>query len=67
MFYSKPTVASMKLKEKKITAVQASEICGVTRTTVWRWIKAGKLESAMTAGGHHRINESTLLKFMSPK
>jgi len=54
----------MKIKEKKLTVVQASEICGVTRTTVWRWIKTGKLESAKTAGGHHRIKESTLLGFM---
>ena len=57
----------MNSQEKKLTVVEASKICGVTRTTVWRWIKTGELNAALTAGGHHRINESVLAKFMDKK
>ncbi len=53
--------------ENKLTVVEASKICGVTRSTVWRWIKTGQLDAATTAGGHHRINESILKAFMEKK
>lgn len=35
-------------------------MCSVTRATIWRWIKAGRLRSAATAGGHHRIHMDDL-------
>lgn len=54
----------MKNQEKKYTVVEASRICGVTRSTVWRWIKTGQLDAGATAGGHHRIDESVLNQFM---
>lgn len=51
--------------EKIVTISEASEICSVTRATIWRWIKSGKLKAAKTAGGHHRIGEKTLYEFMN--
>jgi len=39
---------------------------GVTRTTVLHWIKSGKLQPALTtAGGHYRIAESDLARFLA--
>lgn len=43
-----------------LTVSEAARICSVTRATIWRWIKAGHLRSAATAGGHHRIHLNDL-------
>lgn len=49
---------------KKIyTIPQAAKVCSVSRGTVWRWVKTGKLRAAVTAGGHHRILRDDLLEF----
>jgi excisionase family DNA binding protein len=47
-----------------ISISQASEQCNVSRATIWRWIKSGKLKASKTAGGHHRINEKDFQDFM---
>lgn len=47
-----------------LTVMKAARRCGVARVTVWRWIKSGRLPSAQTAGGHHRILQSELVSFM---
>lgn len=58
----------MTSKKKNIMSVtEVSEICGVTRATIWRWIKSGQLQAATTAGGHHRIMSSDLQSFMRKK
>jgi excisionase family DNA binding protein len=57
----------MNSQSNKLTVVEAAKICGVTRSTVWRWIKIGQLDAAITAGGHHRINETVLKEFMDRK
>jgi excisionase family DNA binding protein len=54
----------MNLDKNLLTVIAASKICGVTRATVWRWIKSGQLKAASTAGGHHRISEADLQIFM---
>lgn len=46
----------MALEKDILTVPEAARMCSVTRATVWRWIKAGRLRSAATAGGHHRIH-----------
>ena len=43
-----------------LTVSEAAKMCSVTRATIWRWIKAGRLRSAATAGGHHRIHMDDL-------
>ena len=50
-----------------ISVADASKICGVTRATIWRWIKSGQLQAGTTAGGHHRIMKSDLQCFMDKK
>ena len=45
------------------TIPQAAEVCSVSRGTVWRWVKTGKLRAAVTAGGHHRIMKDDLFEF----
>ncbi|MBF0379175.1 MAG: response regulator [Desulfamplus sp.] len=45
-----------------LTIPQAAKYCGVTRMSMWRWVKAGKINSFVTPGGHHRIIKSDLEK-----
>ncbi len=45
-----------------LTIPQAALYCGVTRMSMWRWVKAGKIPSFVTPGGHHRIIKSDLEK-----
>lgn len=54
------------------TISQAAEVCSVSRATIWRWIKMGKIRAAVTLGKHHRIAKKDLLEFieqneMSPR
>ncbi|OIO39730.1 MAG: hypothetical protein AUJ71_00045 [Candidatus Omnitrophica bacterium CG1_02_49_16] len=43
---------------------EAAKICQVTPGSVIRWIKEGKLETAVTAGGHRRIPAASLLNLV---
>jgi excisionase family DNA binding protein len=39
--------------------------CGVSNTTVLRWIDAGQLPAFRLPGGHHRISREALSQFLS--
>ena len=47
-----------------VTTSEAAELCNVTRFTIRNWILDNKLRASQTAGHHHRILKSDLLKFM---
>ena len=49
---------------KFLSTGQAAKRCGVTRETVGKWIRAGKVASRKTAGGHYRISEESLRPFL---
>jgi len=34
---------------------KAAEMCGVSRTAMWKWVKSGEVRALVTPGGHHRI------------
>jgi predicted site-specific integrase-resolvase len=36
--------------ESHFSITEFASVCGVNRTTVWRWIKAGKVETEQSAG-----------------
>jgi excisionase family DNA binding protein len=52
------------IEKEFMTVSQAARICNVTRVTMWRWVKAGSIQSSATAGGHHRINRDDLAEFI---
>ena len=47
------------------TIPEAAEFCAVARSTMWRWVKSGKIRSSATLGGQHRILKSDLEKVLS--
>jgi excisionase family DNA binding protein len=53
-------------KEKYYTIEEVAEMLRVAYMTVYRWIKAGKLE-AIKAGKQYRISETQLSKFLENK
>ncbi len=48
-----------------ISTGQASQLCSVTRDTVLKWVKRGKVQAIRTAGGHFRINEDSLKPYFA--
>jgi len=51
-------------REKLITPREAAQILGISYPTVKQWIYKKKLQTVKTAGGHHRVPESQLDKFL---
>ena len=53
------------MTNKFYSTTEAANICQVTPGSIIRWIKEGKLETALTAGGHRRIPAASLLKLIN--
>lgn len=43
----------------------AAQILGISYPTLKQWIYRGKVRTVMTAGGHHRVPESEIDRFLS--
>jgi len=52
------------MREKLVTPREAAQILGVSYPTVKLWIYKKKLRTIKTAGGHHRVPESQVDKFL---
>ncbi|HEY5068956.1 MAG TPA: helix-turn-helix domain-containing protein, partial [Candidatus Acidoferrum sp.] len=50
--------------EKLFSPRQAAQVLGVSYPTLKTWIYKKKIRTIKTAGGHHRIPESQLDKFL---
>jgi excisionase family DNA binding protein len=53
------------MAKRLLTTGEVAEICSVARDTVFKWIRAGYLPAARTAGGHHRVDRSDLDQFLA--
>ncbi|MCK5509550.1 MAG: response regulator [Desulfobacterales bacterium] len=51
------------MKKNFYTIPEAAKICVVGRTTMWRWVKSGRLKAAAGPGGHYRILKNDLHSF----
>jgi excisionase family DNA binding protein len=52
------------MNERVFTTVDVAKLCKVSLRTVIRWVDDGKLPSFRTTGGHRRVREEDLMKFM---
>lgn len=52
------------MTERVYTTVDLAKVCKVSLRTVIRWVDEGKLISFRTPGGHRRVREADLLKFL---
>jgi excisionase family DNA binding protein len=50
------------LQRPRINIVQACSVAGVSRGTIYYWMRLGKVEFVRTAGGKVRIFADTLLR-----
>jgi molybdopterin-binding protein len=50
--------------DKLYSPSEAAQVLGISYSTVKLWIYKGKIRTAKTAGGHHRIPERELDKFL---
>jgi excisionase family DNA binding protein len=53
-------MAELNRQKEFLTTTQAAELLSVSPDTVLKWVKAGKIESTRTLGGHFRIPRSAL-------
>ena len=54
------------MEEKEYyTIPKAAKVCGVGRSTMWRWVKSGNVKTAVTLGGQHRISKANLESFIA--
>jgi excisionase family DNA binding protein len=51
------------MEKRRFGPFEIARRCHVTPTTVYRWIKDGRLPAFKTGGGHHRVWEHDLLTF----
>ena len=52
------------MTERVFTTVDLAKVCKVSLRTVIRWVDEGKLTSFRTPGGHRRVREADLVKFL---
>lgn len=52
------------MTERVYTTVDLAKVCKVSLRTVIRWVDEGKLTSFRTPGGHRRVREADLQKFL---
>jgi excisionase family DNA binding protein len=50
-----------------ITIPKAAELSGVSRMTMWRWVKSNRLKWTKTPGGHYRIHKGDLMHFLQDR
>jgi molybdopterin-binding protein len=55
------------LSEKMFSPREAAQALGISYPTLKQWIYGGKIHTIKTVGGHHRIPESQLDKFLHLK
>lgn len=51
-------------RDKLFSARDAAQLLGVSYPTLKQWIYKGKIKTVKTAGGHHRVPETELDKFL---
>ena len=54
----------MRSSEPLLTPREAAAAIGVSYPTIKQWILAGKLRTIKTAGGHHRIPQAALRRYL---
>jgi excisionase family DNA binding protein len=56
----------MARKETFISTGKAAKLWAVSRDTILKWIKSGKLSAEKTVGGHHRIRMDAFDTYPTP-
>jgi len=51
--------------ENFLTPREAAQVLGISYPTLKQWIYHGKLRTIKTAGGHHRVPESEIDRYLS--
>lgn len=51
--------------ENLLTPREAAQVLGISYPTLKQWIYHGKLRTIKTAGGHHRVPESEIDRYLS--
>lgn len=53
------------LNDRFLTTGDVADYCQVSRSSVFRWIREGKLHAFTTPGGHYRVREREFRSFLA--
>jgi excisionase family DNA binding protein len=53
------------LNDRFLTTGDVADYCQVSRSSVFRWIRQGKLHAFTTPGGHYRVHEREFRSFLA--
>lgn len=53
------------LNDRFLTTGDVADYCQVSRSSVFRWIREGKLHAFTTPGGHYRVREGEFKSFLA--
>lgn len=51
-------------RSQLLTPREASRMLGISYPTIKKWILEGKIKTAQTPGGHHRLSQASLRPFL---
>jgi excisionase family DNA binding protein len=57
----------MEVTKRFCSIPEAARICGVSRTTMWNWVKCGHIDAFVTPGGHHRLSREEIDRIVSER
>ncbi len=57
----------MEVTKRFCSIPEAARICGVSRTTMWNWVKSGHIDAFVTPGGHHRLSREEIDRIVSER
>jgi excisionase family DNA binding protein len=52
------------VKDDLLTIPRASRLCGMSRGTIWKYVKNGEIKASMTPGGQYRITQADFNEFL---
>src|SRR5579859_4948522 len=55
---------AMRILDKMFSPREAAQVLGISYPTLKQWIYKGKIRTTKTAGGHHRVPEREIDKFL---
>jgi molybdopterin-binding protein len=64
ILYDSEKRSKMKTSDTLLTPRAAAAAIGISYPTIKQWILAGKLRTIKTAGGHHRIPQAALKRYL---
>lgn len=55
------------MPERMLPLIEVEQQLGLTRWSLWNWIREGKLDAKKLPNGHYRVAESEIARILSER